>query len=379
MKRHILFVLDYYLPHRWWAETVFQNIINLLSSKWYNITILTSRYDRSLTTYTQTKENITIHRIASSRKTFQILAIIKWLQIIKSHPDISIIHTSTYWWAIPARFIAKITWKKNIITVHEVFGKLRYTYKSFYIARLYLLFEKLIFLLKYDNYHTVSHYTSNSIRLLYNIDPDHTYLVHNHIDRNFRDPSKISQQEKLDMKKELNIKDQFVILYYWHSGMSKWLDYLIQAIPEILEKYPDSIFICNLIHAQRDKIIKEKISQISQQSRIILLNGMSIEKLRTLLSISHCVIAPSISEWFWSVHAETSSMQIPLITTYASSIPEVVFGNVIFVKTKSPKDIIRWFHDLRKNKFDQIVEKEKDIITSDTYINKIINIYHHTW
>ncbi|MDR2541497.1 MAG: hypothetical protein LBD11_07235 [Candidatus Peribacteria bacterium] len=50
-----------------------------------------------------------------------------------------------------------------------------------------------------------------------------------------------------------------MILYYGHSGISKGIDYLIEAIPEILKQNPDSMLIFNLIPAKRDSEIKEKI------------------------------------------------------------------------------------------------------------------------
>jgi hypothetical protein len=50
-----------------------------------------------------------------------------------------------------------------------------------------------------------------------------------------------------------------LILYYGHSGISKGIDYLVEAIPEILQENPDAVLIFNLIPAKRDKEIKEKI------------------------------------------------------------------------------------------------------------------------
>ncbi|MDR0861084.1 MAG: hypothetical protein LBO09_09285 [Candidatus Peribacteria bacterium] len=59
-----------------------------------------------------------------------------------------------------------------------------------------------------------------------------------------------------------------MILYYGHSGISKGIDSLIEAIPEILEKNPDSTLIFNLIPAKRDREIKERIKQKGERQRI---------------------------------------------------------------------------------------------------------------
>ena len=66
MRPHILFILDYFTPHRGGSETVFQNIISRLHDKKYPITILTSRYDASFPAYEE-QDGIHIYRIAASR------------------------------------------------------------------------------------------------------------------------------------------------------------------------------------------------------------------------------------------------------------------------------------------------------------------------
>lgn len=58
-------------------------------------------------------------------------ALIKGIKIFK-HKDgaaISLIHTSTYGGAIPAAILGKVFHKRVVLTVHEVFGKLRMKYK----------------------------------------------------------------------------------------------------------------------------------------------------------------------------------------------------------------------------------------------------------
>jgi glycosyltransferase involved in cell wall biosynthesis len=51
------------------------------------------------------------------------------------------------------------------------------------------------------------------------------------------------------------------MLYYGHSGKSKGLDYLVEAIPEILKQNPDGVIIFNLIAAKRDSEMKRRIKE----------------------------------------------------------------------------------------------------------------------
>jgi glycosyltransferase involved in cell wall biosynthesis len=71
--------------------------------------------------------------------------------------------------------------------------------------------------------------------------------------------------------------------------------------------------------------------------------------LRKFVASCDVVVAPSLSEWFGSVHTETIAMHKPLITTFVASIPEVVSGDVTFVAPQSAQwitDALLWF---RKN------------------------------
>jgi len=99
-----------------------------LSAKGYRISILTSRFDRKLPIH-EKNDNIHVYRIGKGRIGFMFWGFIKGVAILKKHKDIAIIHTSTYSGAIPASLLGKLFGKKVILTVHEIFGKLRKHYK----------------------------------------------------------------------------------------------------------------------------------------------------------------------------------------------------------------------------------------------------------
>jgi len=76
-----------------------------------------------------------------------------------------------------------------------------------------------------------------------------------------------------------------------------------------------------------------------------------------LVAASDCVVAPSLSEGFGSVHAEVSSMQKPLITTHVASIPEVVHGTVVFVTPQSSQAIVDAVVQVQNNEYTHIDRK----------------------
>lgn len=84
------------------------------------MTILTSRFDATLPAY-EGKENLHIHRVGKTRISFMVRALVQGISILKKHPDIGVIHTSTYGGAIPASILGKLFHKRVILTVHEIF------------------------------------------------------------------------------------------------------------------------------------------------------------------------------------------------------------------------------------------------------------------
>lgn len=56
------------------------------------------------------------------------------------------------------------------------------------------------------------------------------------------------------------------MLYYGHSGITKGIDYLVQAIPDLLQANSDAILIFNLIHAKRDHLLRKTIKQQAKKS-----------------------------------------------------------------------------------------------------------------
>ncbi len=372
----VLFVLDYYLPHRWWVENVFENIILRLNKKWYKILILTSKFDKKLAGYeilnnkNDKLENIEIYRCGKNRINFMRKAIKLWKKILKNKKyNIDAIHASTYGWAIPASILWQAFNKKVILTVHEVFWKLWFKYKWILWWSIYKIFECLIFVFKYDKYHCVSNNTANDLKENYNINQNKISVIHNGVDIEFRDSNKVSVSEIKQIKSKYKL-NKFNFLYFGHAGKSKWIDYLIDALPEVL-KTKDISIVLNIIESKRTKKILDKIKKI-KSDKLIVLNWLKKHELRKLIASCDCVIAPSISEWFGSVHTEAVAMWKILITTNTSAIPEVVWWNVKFIKPENVSAIIQAAEDVIKWNYKKIPNK---IFNWDDTVRKIEKLY----
>lgn len=170
-----------------------------LLQKKYHITLLTSRFDESLPRR-EVQGNLTIQRVGTGRKSFFFQSLRVGAKILRASPQIKIIHSSTYTTAIPASILGMLFRKKTILTIHEIFGKLRTTFKPRYSRRIFQWFEWLTFHFPHDAYHCVSLYTLNSVRLVYGIPDEKLHLIYNGVDTDFWDVEKVSEENKKNLR-----------------------------------------------------------------------------------------------------------------------------------------------------------------------------------
>jgi len=371
----ILFLLDYYSPHKWWIENVFEHLINWLLEKWYKITLITSRFQNELKPY-EKAWNLTIYRIWKWRKWFFFKWFVKACEVLRKNKNIKIIHSSSYTSAIPTSILAKLFHKKSVVTIHEIFGKLWKELKPRYSRWIFELFERLMIKFPHDIYHCVSLYTLNSLRIKWWISDKKLHLIYNGVDNGFWDMKKVKKSEIDQRKNKYWWNDSYLISYYGHAGKTKWIDLLVEAIPQILEENPDSKLLFNIIPSKRSEYIVERINSISKQlkaeDKIQVFRWFSKEDLRIFVACANIIIAPSLAEWFGSVHSEACAMWKNLITSNLAAIPEVVSGNVILMSPPSSERICESIQKIRKWNFDKIPEKN---FSWNTMVDKVEQLY----
>ena len=376
MEKEILFLLDYYSPHKWWIENVFEHLINWLLDKWYKITLITSHFQDKLKKYENTW-NLTTYRIWKWRKWFFFKWFFKACEILKKNKNIKIIHSSSYTSAIPASILARFFNKKSIVTIHEIFWKLRKEIKPRYSRRIFELFEWLMIKFPHNIYHCVSLYTLNSLRIKWWISDKKLHLIYNGVDNEFWDINKVRKTEINSRKEKYWWNNSFLISYYGHAWKTKWIDLLVEAIPQILKENKDSKLLFNIIPSKRSEYIIERINSISNtldaKDRIQIFKWFSKEDLRIFVACSDIIIAPSLAEWFGSVHSEVCTMWKNLITSNLAAIPEVVSWNVILMSPPSPKWICESIKDFKKWNYKRIPEKRFDW---NEMINKVEKLYN---
>lgn len=367
----ILFILDLYKPHIWGVEILFENIISRLEKKWNKIIILTSKFNNEVKKYEKLSENIEIYRVWTNRYNFMFFSIFKWIKLAKKS---NLIHTTTYNSVIPAYIIWKFSWKKVILTVHEIFWKLWYKFmwwKGFFFKS----FEDLIFKFNFEKYLCVSNYTKNSIRLAYWIDDKKLITVYNWIDYKKWNTNNYKNEEIEKIKEKYDLWKYYTWIYYWRPWISKWLEFYIKAIPNIVKNI--SNFKAFLIVPESDKkrveYIKNLIKKLNIDKNIIWIWWVKNEELWNYILACNFSIVPSLAEWFWFSAVESCSLWQKLIVSEIASLPEVVSWKINFINPWDEKSIEKAILNFYKNIFLEISEKK---FLWEKNIEKTLEIYN---
>jgi len=365
----ILFVLENYIPHIGGVETVFKNLTEGLVRKSHNISIVTHRLKG--TKKFEIINGVKVYRVSCfySRYWFSFLAIIKTLMLAKNS---DIIHTTTYNGALPAMIAAKLLRKPSLITVHEILGSewKKFTGMSLFSAKLHQFLEKLITLLGFDYFIAVSKSTKKSL-IKAGVKEKRIKVVYNGIDYAFFNPNKYNGKK---IRKKLKTEKNFIYMSYGRPGITKGIEYLIQAVPIISKKIPNSKLLLILSESPKNRydFILSLINKLNIKDKIILLKPVDRNNLPAYIKSANCVVVPSLTEGFGFTAAEATALDVPVIATNTTSLPEVVSGRYVLVKPRNPKEIAKGVELIYKRK---VKFKRKKRFTIEENIKNYLKIY----
>ncbi|HJH29871.1 MAG TPA: glycosyltransferase family 4 protein [Methanosarcinaceae archaeon] len=127
-----------------------------------------------------------------------------------------------------------------------------------------------------------------------------------------------------------NLKELFgidsdvkIILYVGQLVPKKGLNYLINAIPQVLDKHNKTCFIFVGYGPQREYLTKLCVDK-NIQSNIIFVGGVGSERLIDWYSIADILVLPSLSEGRPTVIYEAMACELPVIATDVGGVSEQV-------------------------------------------------------
>ena len=361
----LIYVLEYYYPNIGGVETLFKSLIESLAQEGHQITIITSQSDKD-TPLKEKQGNIQINRMPfNNRYLFTFLGFFYILPHIR---NCHLVHTTSYNAAIPAFFAAKLFRKKVIITFHEVWADLwnRLPYMGKLGKTVHYLFEQLLLKLPFHHFIGVSQSTSNDL-IKAGIKKEAVSTIYNGINYADFQVQSINQSTK---------GHKFTYTYFGRLGISKGLDLLMEAIPILKEKHPNSQF--QLIIPKVPSNFLNKITSFIEAKElghyISLKHHLSFEALKKAIISSHCVVIPSYSEGFCFAAVETIALGTPLISSNQAALKEVVSGQFIKMTDFSVESLVVAMDKAIKGKWSKSPVRRFEL--RDT-IEQYKNLYHH--
>jgi D-inositol-3-phosphate glycosyltransferase len=351
----ILFVVENYYPHIGGVEAVFRNLAEGLAALGNDVIIVTHRLKG--TRKEEVLNGVNIHRISclGSRYLFTFLSI---PAALKYGRDADIIHTTTFNGAPPAWIAAKILGKPSVITVHEVWVGMwdKLGDMGFFARKMHDLLERMIYLLHFDEYAAVSESTKKQL-LAVGIPKEKVEVVYNALDY---EHFKADKDGRDTIRKKHGLKG-FVFLTYGRPGISKGIEYAIKAASIVKKNMPGSRMMLIL---SKDPAYKKQYAKIVGQIRdlgleeyIALLPPVAWKELPNYIKAADCVVVPSLAEGFGYTAAEASALDVPVVATNTTSLPEVVSGKHLFVQVKDAEAIAEAVVKISKGKYETTKKK----------------------
>lgn len=364
----ILFITEHFPPHIGGVEIVFQEYAKRLAQKGHSVKIITSnsgniKGKREIDGYKAHYlecNSFFGHPIIPSK---QIKSYGKWADII---------HTTTYTATLPALRIAKKFSKPCILMTHEVLGKKWFWIEKNPLKALgFLFFERFVIKKDFTLWQAVSKATKNDLRK-YKIPEEKIRTIYHGIDYSIWN----SDVQEKSLNKLFNVNDSCkIFLYNGRPGQTKGIFLLLEAIQKIKDKVPKE-FIFGFIISQNPQAERKKFEKLVKkyalQDIIKFTNPLPYSELPGYRKNCFTFIVPSLTEGFGFSATETCALGVPVISSNAGSLPEVVSGKVLFFQNGSSDDLAKKIILATKNKFETIPEKK---FKWDETINKVEKMY----
>lgn len=368
----ILFVLEYYAPHIGGAEVLFKNLCEGLTSKGHDITVATLRL-RGTQAF-EIINGVKVYRVKvpqkGARYWFTFLSIPRVFNLARKA---DLIHTTTYNGAFPAWLVARLMGKKVLITVLEIFGAhwKDFAGMNWLVAKLHQLLEHMVIALPFNRYISISRFTAKCLVML-GVNPRKIQVIYCGIDYMLFDPEKA---DGITIRQKLNLGVEFTYLYCGRPGISKGVEYLVQAVPLIKQTIPNSKLLLILANDPKDRYenIRRMIKDLNIEHSIILLDPVPRDELPSYIAAADCVVVPSLSEGFGFAAAEACAMDKPVVASNVASLPEVVSGKYILVEPKHTTAIAKAITSIYNR---ELSDSGKKTFSWDKCVDSYVKVYN---
>lgn len=149
------------------------------------------------------------------------------------------------------------------------------------------------------------------------------------------DTSEYKPQKKIEAKKKLKLQKFNLLLFVGRKCPQKGPQIFIEALPKILEKFPETIAILvgpDYFFGSDSKaytnVLRDLAISLAVEKKVIFLSFIDDETLRTYYSAADVVVCPSIwQEPLGKVVLEALAFEKPVVASRVGGIPEIITDN----------------------------------------------------
>ena len=332
----IVFVLEFFYPHVGGLETLFQQLAEGLAHAGYRVSVITLHLPG--TRLHEHHNGVEIVRVRTppfaQRYWFMLLAL---PAALRSARTATLLHTTTYNAALPAWLASTIRRRPAVITVHEVFGEQWQTLPQLnpLLGYAFRFVEWSILHLPFKHFVCDSDFTARRLQHQMNVPMGKISTVYPAVDYTFWDRSRHTPR---DLHRQLHLDPAAPIyLYFGRVGLSKGVEFLIDAAKIVRERAPQSrgvLLLARDPQAPYRQIIR-RIAANGLGAHLHVLDPVPRAELPSYLLAASCVVVPSISEGFGYAAIEAATIGCPVITTTGHSVEEVLGESATFVAPRS--------------------------------------------
>jgi len=368
----ILFVVEHYFPRIGGIQVVVEEIAERLVKMGHKVHVITRKLPD--TKIYEEINGVMVHRVSVPKKggRYWFDSFFSIPKILKIGKECDIIHSADYVNAFPPWFASKLLKKKCVITVHEPLGAMwkNLMGMNYFSAKLHQIFERMLISLPFDMHVCISRYTKTCLRFV-GIKDEKLKVIYNGIDCNLFDPNMADGSK---IRERLNLRGEFIYMSFGRPGITKGIECLINAVPLISKKNPNSKLLLILANEPKDRyeVILRMIRNSGVEGNIILLDPVSRNDLPNYIAASDCVVVPSLSEGFGFTAAEACAMKKTVVATDVASLPEVVSGRYVLVEPRNPEAIAE---GVEKVYMGEIGDTGKKVFSWDECVEGYLGIY----
>lgn len=251
----------------------------------------------------------------------------------------------------PAHYLPRFCPTPTIVTIHDlsyIFYPQDFLKKDFYKLKNWSSYS----IKKANKIIAVSKTTKKDILKQYNIPDDKVIVIYNGYEKKSLEKSKIFK---------LKIKNKPYILYVGTLQPRKNIDVLLTAFAKFKQFYPEFQLIIAGKKGWMYKSIFKKTSDLGLENEVFFTDFITDNQLIFLYKNAFCLVLPSFYEGFGIPVLEAMNFSCPVISSFASSLPEIGGDAALYFDPKNSYDLVEKLKMLKENKklYQELIKKGK--------------------